>query len=128
MHGVNAGGLQRDRFQPPVGCPCTPQLLCSALKTDKDKTIHEFVSGMCIGHNSRASHRYPESWERIYAVHGGAGAIMSVTLFEAVTAAQIEACALTLCTERRQTGRSSCTGRYELAKVSSRHRNTYAPS
>ena len=101
-----AGQLQRAHFQPPVGCPCTPQLLCTALREDDDVTIQDFVKGMCMGDILTAAYHYPESWERVYAVHGGAGSAISVTLLEAVTAEQVAACALALCTERRQTGMS----------------------
>ncbi len=102
----HAGELQRDHFQPPIGCPCTPQLLCTALSADKDETIQTFLSGMCDGHTARSAFQYNDTWERVYAVHGGAGAIMSVTLLEAVTTSQIEACTVKLCDERRQTGAS----------------------
>ena len=102
----HAGELQRDHFQPPIGCPCTPQLLCTALSADKDETIQTFVNGMCDGHTARSAFEYNNTWERVYAVHGGAGAIMSVTLLEAVTTSQIEACTIKLCDERRQTGTS----------------------
>ena len=80
--------------------------MCTALKADRDATIQTFVDGMCDGDAARPAFQYPETWERVYAVHGGAGAIISVTLLEAVTTSQIEACTIALCNERRQTGES----------------------
>ena len=70
-------------FTPPVGCPCTPQLLC---KTDRRGIMDEACS-------------FPGNMDTpfddiIYSMDGGSGALLSVGLLQALDFAEVEDCVI----------------------------------
>ena len=70
-------------FTPPVGCPCTPQLLCQA---DKRGIMGEAC-------------RFPGNMDKpfegiIYSTDGGSGALLSVGLLQSLDFARVEDCIL----------------------------------
>jgi len=78
---------------PPVGCPCTKELLC-----DKDYRMWEFVHepvGQWSKHNCTAPWEddegdYYKKW--MYSIDGGSGAILSRGLMEAIDHQEMERC------------------------------------
>lgn len=68
-----------DYYRAPVACPCTPQALCEATPDVFDDHCD--------------MPRYPEN---TYSMHGGAGAVVSVALLEAVSLPFMERCARSL--------------------------------
>lgn len=78
---------------PPVGCPCTKELLC-----DKDYRMWEFVRepvGEWSKHNCTAPWEddegdYYKKW--MYSIDGGSGAILSKGLMEAIDHQEMERC------------------------------------
>eukprot|EP00891_Asterochloris_glomerata_P003450 jgi/Astpho2/3450/Aster-07048 len=63
-------------YKPPVGCPCTPYLLC--------------LNDLQLGFNAWCD--MPRVPFRSYSFHGGAGAILSVGLLNAVNYTELEMC------------------------------------
>ena len=78
---------------PPVGCPCTKELLC-----EKDYRMWEFAKepvGPWSKHNCTAPWEddegdYYKKW--MYSIDGGSGAILSKGLMEAVDHEEMERC------------------------------------
>ncbi|KAK9855489.1 hypothetical protein WJX84_001224 [Apatococcus fuscideae] len=71
-------------FTPPIGCPCTPQLLCA---NDHRGILDQYCAFPAVMNDPMAG--------PIYSVDGGAGAIMSVGLFKALDFDAVENCITT---------------------------------
>ncbi|BDA41187.1 hypothetical protein COCOBI_01-8420 [Coccomyxa sp. Obi] len=71
-------------FAPPVGCPCTPQLLCSAVP-DVFEEAPDQDAEACLGD-------VPFPTDKDFGIHGGAGAIMSIGLLQRLSFSEMEQC------------------------------------
>ncbi|KAK9917000.1 hypothetical protein WJX75_009748 [Coccomyxa subellipsoidea] len=73
-------------FAPPVGCPCTPQLLCGAGNLrDLGQGVEGLSHQPCTGD-------VPFPASKGYSIHGGAGVIFSIGLLEPLSLAAMEEC------------------------------------
>ncbi|KAK9838036.1 hypothetical protein WJX74_010127 [Apatococcus lobatus] len=71
-------------FTPPVGCPCTPDVICSA---DKRGILNEACDYPGVMDNPRAG--------PLYSVDGGAGVLLSVGLMRALDLEAMQHCITT---------------------------------
>ncbi|EIE26267.1 hypothetical protein COCSUDRAFT_39407 [Coccomyxa subellipsoidea C-169] len=72
-------------FASPRGCPCTPTLLCAA---ESERPLYGVAARGCTDP--------PPPKAATYAIHGGAGAILSVGLMRRLNRTQFESCVLSL--------------------------------
>ncbi|CAL8466520.1 g6056 [Coccomyxa elongata] len=72
-------------FAAPRGCPCTPALLCAA---EAERPLYGVAARGCADP--------PPPKAATYAIHGGAGALLSIGLMRRLNKTEFEACVLSL--------------------------------